>query len=171
MSTPVLATKLFIPLARSPAVARPRLIERLQTGLHSGRKLTLISAPAGFGKTTLLGEWIEEIRRIDDQVEVAWLSLDERDNDPERFLTYIAAALHGADARVGANLPASPTVESALTVLLNEVAQSPNPIILVLDDLQLIEIAQIRDALVFLLDHLPANLHVASNGLSAMRWC
>ena len=160
MSTPVLATKLFIPLARSPAVARPRLIERLQTGLHSGRKLTLISAPAGFGKTTLLGEWIEEIRRIDDQVEVAWLSLNERDNDPERFLTYIAAALHGADARVGANLPASPTVESALTVLLNEVAQSPNPIILVLDDLQLIEIAQIRDALVFLLDHLPANLHV-----------
>jgi LuxR family maltose regulon positive regulatory protein len=160
MSTPVLATKLFIPLPRAPAVARPRLIERLRTGLHSGRKLTLISAPAGFGKTTLLSEWIEETRRLDDQVGVAWLSLDERDNDPGRFLTYVAAALHRADASVDANLPTSPTVESALTVLLNEVGQTRRPIILVLDDLQLIEIAQIREALVFLLDHLPANLHV-----------
>jgi LuxR family maltose regulon positive regulatory protein len=160
MSTPVLATKLFIPLPRAPAVARPRLIERLRTGLHSGRKLALISAPAGFGKTTLLSEWIEETRRLDDQVGVAWLSLDERDNDPGRFLTYVAAALHRADASVDANLPTSPTVESALTVLLNEVGQTRRPIILVLDDLQLIEIAQIREALVFLLDHLPANLHV-----------
>src|SRR5512137_2689304 len=88
MSTPILATKLYIPPPRSKIVLRPRLIERLNEGLSSGRKLTLISAPAGFGKTTLVSEWVAGCGRP-----VAWLSLDEGDNDPTRFLTYLIAAL------------------------------------------------------------------------------
>ena len=88
MSTPILATKLYIPPPRAKIVLRPRLIERLNEGLSSGRKLTLISASAGFGKTTLVSEWIAGCGRP-----VAWLSLDEGDNDPTRFLTYLVAAL------------------------------------------------------------------------------
>src|SRR5512135_1375707 len=86
MPAPILATKLYIPPARPNAVLRPRLIERLNEGMHC--KLTLISAPAGFGKTTLVSEWAA----VCDQ-KVAWLSLDEGDNDPTRFLTYLVAAL------------------------------------------------------------------------------
>src|SRR5512147_2435364 len=88
MSTPILATKLYIPPPRAKIVLRPRLIERLNEGLSSGCKLTLISASAGFGKTTLVSEWIAGCGRP-----AAWLSLDEGDNDPTRFLTYLVAAL------------------------------------------------------------------------------
>ncbi|TFC51217.1 LuxR C-terminal-related transcriptional regulator [Cryobacterium shii] len=163
MAMPVLATKLFIPRLRSRAVPRPRLVERLREGLHSGRKLTLISAPAGFGKTTLLSEWIADARRRDPQLRVAWLSLDEGDNDPSRFLTYLVGALQRADPALGSeSLTLSPaSIEPALTGLINDVAQSPAEIILVLDDFQLIEEKTIRDALVFFLDHLPSNLHLA----------
>jgi len=93
MSTPTLATKLYIPPSRSKTVLRPRLLERLNEGLSSGRKLTLISAPAGFGKTTLVSEWVAGGERLEPKVRVAWLSLDEGDNDPARFLTYLIAAL------------------------------------------------------------------------------
>src|SRR3954452_10710969 len=86
MSTPILATKLYIPPPRPKVVLRPRLIERLNESLH--RKLTLISAPAGFGKTTLVSEWLAAPRGG-----VAWLSLDEGDNDPTRFLIYLVTAL------------------------------------------------------------------------------
>ena len=92
MSTPILATKLYIPPPRSRVVLRPRLIERLNEGLAAGRRLTLISAPAGFGKTTLLSEWVAGSARP-----VAWLSLDEGDNDPTRFLIYLVAALQTLD--------------------------------------------------------------------------
>jgi LuxR family transcriptional regulator, maltose regulon positive regulatory protein len=160
MATPVLSTKLFVPLPHAPAVSRPVLVERLQSALGSGRKLTLISAPAGFGKTTLLSEWIGEVRRRDPNVQVAWLSLDERDNDISRFLTYLIAALQSADAAIGTDLPDSLPVEATLTALLNEVAQANHSLILVLDDFQLIEVAPLRDAVTFLLDHLPANLHI-----------
>src|SRR4030065_2971772 len=90
MSTPVLATKLYIPPPRPKIILRPRLIERLNEGLPSGRTpgVTLISAPAGFGKTTLVSEWVAVCERP-----VAWLSLDEGDKDPARFLTYLLAAL------------------------------------------------------------------------------
>ena len=88
MSAPILATKLYVPPPRPKIVLRPRLIERLNEGLSANRKLTLISAPAGFGKTTLVSEWVAECERP-----VAWLSLDEGDNDPVRFLTYLVAAL------------------------------------------------------------------------------
>ena len=94
MNMPILATKLYIPLPRPNVVLRPRLIERLNEGLH--RKLTLISAPAGFGKTTLVSEWVAACDRP-----VAWLSLDEGDNDPTRFLTYLVAALQTIAANIG----------------------------------------------------------------------
>jgi LuxR family maltose regulon positive regulatory protein len=95
MISPILVTKLFIPAARPELVHRPRLIEQLNSGLH--RKLTLISAPAGFGKTTLVSEWLDSLRWDNQQEEqvktwIAWLSLDEGDNDPARFLTYFIAA-------------------------------------------------------------------------------
>src|ERR671916_2116494 len=97
MSTPILATKLYVPAPQPRVVPRPRLIERLNEGLH--RKLTLVSAPAGFGKTTLLGEWLAGCDR-----QAAWLSLDERDSDPARFLTYLVAALQTIDPRIGAGV-------------------------------------------------------------------
>ena len=96
MSTPILATKLYVPPPRAKIVVRPRLIEGLNEGLSLGRKLTLISAAAGFGKTTLVSEWIASCGRP-----VAWLSLDEGDNDPTRFLTYLVAALQTIAANIG----------------------------------------------------------------------
>src|SRR6266480_3158472 len=92
--TPILATRLYLPRLRPNVVFRPRLLERLNEGVH--RKLTLISAPAGFGKTTLVSEWVEGIERP-----TAWLSLDEGDNDPTRFLTYLVAALQTIAATIG----------------------------------------------------------------------
>ena len=94
MSTPILTTKLYVPPPRPHAVLRPRLTERLNEGLH--RKLTLISAPAGFGKTTLLGEWVAGCERP-----AAWLSLDEADSDPTRFLAYLVAALQTIAPNIG----------------------------------------------------------------------
>src|SRR5439155_19758519 len=95
MPPPMLTTKLYIPRLRPNVVSRPRLIERLNEGLH--RKMTLIAAPAGFGKTTLVSEWVEGIERA-----TAWLSLDEGDNDPTRFLTYLVAALQTIAPNIGA---------------------------------------------------------------------
>jgi LuxR family maltose regulon positive regulatory protein len=166
MSTPVLATKLFIPALRPQVVPRPRLIERMREGLLSGRKLTLVSAPAGFGKTTLVSEWIADSQRREPAVRVAWLSLDDGDNDPARFLTYLVAAVQSADPGLGSDAPALPagqplSAERTLTTLINEVARASRRIILVLDDVHLIEAAPIRDAVTFLLDHLPSNLHLA----------
>src|SRR5450759_1355587 len=94
MPTPILATKLYIPPLRPHVVIRPRLIERLNEGLH--RKLTLIAAPAGFGKTTLISEWVAFIGRP-----TAWLSLDEGENDPARFLAYLVAALQTIAPHIG----------------------------------------------------------------------
>src|SRR5687767_11597672 len=97
MSMPILATKLYIPSPRPRVVLRPHLIERLNRGLNG--KLSLISAPAGFGKTTLVSEWVASCERL-----VAWLSLDEGDNDPARFLTYLIAALQSIAANTGAGV-------------------------------------------------------------------
>ena len=98
MTLPLLKTKLFIPPSRPNLVPRPHLVERINTGILSGRKLTLLSAPAGFGKTTLLSEWIANLgsgRRV------AWLSLDENDSDLGRFLSYLVAALQTVEAGIG----------------------------------------------------------------------
>ena len=160
MSTPILATKLYIPPPRPKVVLRPRLIERLNEGLFR-RKLTLISAPAGFGKTTLVSEWVAGCERP-----VAWLSLDEGDNDPTRFLTYLVAALQTIAAKIGAGVlavlqsPQPPPIESILTALLNEIATIPDHFILVLDDYHVIDSKPIDHALTFLLEHLPPQMHL-----------
>ncbi|WP_166870919.1 LuxR C-terminal-related transcriptional regulator [Salinibacterium sp. ZJ450] len=166
MPTPVvLATKLFIPAPRPQAVSRPRLVERLSDGLRAGRKLTLVSAPAGFGKTTVLADWIESLRQHEPDTRVAWLSLDEGDSDPARFLTYLLAAVHGADGIPSDGLNSEARqgmpVEAALTTLINEVAQSTVEIVLVLDDFHTIEAGPARDAVAFLVEHCPSNLHLA----------
>ena len=161
MSSPILATKLYIPPPRPKFVHRPRLIERLNEGLSSGCKLTLISAPAGFGKTTLVSEWIAGCERP-----IGWLSLDEGDNDLTRFLTYFIAALQTLIANIGAGVlgtllsPQPPSSESILTTLLNEIASIPDNFIFVLDDYHMIDSEPIDHALTFLLDHLPRQMHL-----------
>jgi LuxR family maltose regulon positive regulatory protein len=111
VATPLLQTKLYIPSPRPQPVPCPRLIERLDAGIH--RKLTLISAPAGFGKTTLVGEWIRALDGITPPTAIAWLSLDESDNDLTRFLAYLVAALQTIEASIGKGvLTAVPTSAS-----------------------------------------------------------
>ncbi len=172
MASSILVTKLFIPSTRPELVPRPRLIERLDGGLH--RKLTLISAPAGFGKTTLVTEWLDNLRgdtQKGNQTvnKVAWLSLDEGDNDPTRFLTYFIAALNqieGIDATFGKGAlgmlqsPQPLPIEAVLPTLINEIATIPDRILLVLDDYHLIEAQPIHDALTFLLENQPPCFHL-----------
>ena len=140
MSTPILATKLYIPPSRPKVVLRPHLIERLDQSQGFGHKLSLIAAPAGFGKTTLVSDWLHQSR-----VPAAWLSLDEGDNDSTRFLAYLVAALQTVAANVGEGVlavlqsPQPPPIESILTVLLNEITTIPDNFVLVLDDYHLIE--------------------------------
>jgi len=164
MSTPTLATKLYIPLPRPKVVLRPRLIERLNEGLHG--KLTLISAPAGFGKTKLVSEWVAGGQRLEPKVRVAWLSLDAGDSDPARFLTYLVAALQTVVANIGAGMlgvlqaPQPPPSEVILTALLNEIAAIPHYFVLILDDYHAIDSKSVDNALTFLLEHLPPQMHL-----------
>ncbi|HZG69255.1 MAG TPA: AAA family ATPase, partial [Herpetosiphonaceae bacterium] len=159
MSTPILATKLYIPPPRPDVVLRPRLTERIHEGLH--RRLTLVSAPAGFGKTTLLSAWVAGCERP-----AAWLSLDERDSDPTRFLTYLVAALQTIAPALGAGVmgvlqsPQPPPAESILTALVNEITTLPDNFVLVLDDYHLIDAKPVDGALAFLLEHLPPQMHL-----------
>jgi LuxR family maltose regulon positive regulatory protein len=157
MSTPLLATKLYIPPARPDLVPRPRLIERLNAGLH--RKLTLVSAPAGYGKTTLLSAWLAGMEQP-----VAWLSLDEGDNELFLFLHYLIAALQQLDEMIGQgarNLlqsPQLPSGEGLAIQLLNDLSTFPTPFILVLDDYQVIRRSEIHDVLGFLIDNQPPQM-------------
>jgi LuxR family maltose regulon positive regulatory protein len=142
-------------------VPRLRLIERLNAGIASGCKLTLISAPAGFGKTTLVSEWIAGYGHP-----AAWLSLDEGDNAPVRFLAYLIAALQtlapsAGKAALGMLQAAQPApTEVVLTTLLNEIAAIPDPFLLILDDYHVIDAQAIDQALIFLLEHLPPHMHL-----------
>jgi LuxR family maltose regulon positive regulatory protein len=139
------------------------LIERLNAGLTTGSRLTLICTPAGFGKTTLVSEWLDGCQR-----QVAWLSLDEGDNDPTRFLTYLVAALQTITKNIGKGvLGAIQTSQSLTTInevllanLLNEIAAIPDNLVLVLDDYHLIDSEPINHALTFLLDHQPSQMHL-----------
>jgi LuxR family maltose regulon positive regulatory protein len=166
MVAPLLTTKLYIPPPRPNLVLRPRLVERLDEGLRLGHRLTLISAPAGFGKTTLLSEWIHYKGEVTPPVPVAWVSLDESDNDLTRYMTYFVAALQTIEADIGEGVlsafqaPQPPPIESVLTGLINEIAALQEQFVLVLDDYHVIEAEAIHDALTFLLDHLPPQMHL-----------
>ena len=161
MSAPILATKVYVPPPRPRLVFRPRLIDQLNEGLRSSRKLTLISAPAGFGKTTLVSEWITDCGRP-----TAWLSLDEGDNDPTQFLIYLVAALQTIVPNIGEGVlgvmqsPQPPSIESILTTLLNEITTNPDNFVLVLDDYHLTDSKAVDNALTFLLKHLPPQMHL-----------
>jgi LuxR family maltose regulon positive regulatory protein len=142
-------------------VARPRLSERLGRGAESA--LTLVSAPAGFGKTTLLAEWLA----VDaaDGRSVAWLSLDQRDNDPALFWTYLVAALITGAPGGGAGAlsllqPPQPPNEAGLVALLNDLDAISDDVVLVLDDYHVIDARDVQDAMAFLLEHLPPQIHL-----------
>lgn len=163
MSDTLLKTKLAIPLVRADRIARPRLIEKLNAGLmqeqNFARKLILISAPAGFGKTTLAADWLSSAG-----LHASWLSLDEGDNDPARFLAYLLAALQQVDARIGVAARAmlqSPQPlpgEVILTTLINDLAEAAEPLVLTLDDYHAIQNPQIHRQVGFLLERQPATL-------------
>jgi len=161
MSEPLLLTKLYIPPPRPKVVLRPRLNERLNEGLLASRKLTLISASAGFGKTTLVSEWVAGCGQP-----VAWLSLDEGDNDPTRFLTYLVAALQTIVANLGKGVlailesPQLPPIESILIPLLNEITTLPDNFVFVLDDYHIIDSELIDQTFAYLLKHLPPQMHL-----------
>ncbi len=176
MPAPVLATKLYIPPPRPQVVHRAHLINRLNAGLHRAPGVILISAPAGFGKTTLLSEWIStltpsplpqgEAARKRVGVRVAWLSLDDGDNDPAHFLTYLVAALQtiasniGSDVMTALQTPQPPSSEWLLTNLLNEITARQDHLVLVLDDYHVIEAQSVDQALNFLVEHLPPQMHL-----------
>jgi LuxR family maltose regulon positive regulatory protein len=155
----LLATKLYIPPAPSRLVERPDLVARLNDGLT--RRLVLISAPAGFGKTTLLSKWIAQCG-----IPVAWVSLDDGDSDVVRFLAYLVAALQKIEPGVGEatlsafQFPQPPAIDLALTPLVNDLSAVPTTFAIVLDDLHLIQSELVYQALGFLLDHLPPQAHL-----------
>ena len=163
MGSDLLQTKLFVPPIRPNLVPRPHLIEQLNQRLKLGSKLTLLSAPAGFGKTTLVTNWLH-----DSGLQIAWLSLDEGDNDPARFLSYIVAALQktniGINEAVQSMLvsPQRPTNELVIGALINDVSAkgAQSEFVLVLDDYHLIEDQSNHKALTYLIDHQPPQLHL-----------
>ena len=159
METSLLATKLFIPPVAPGMVSRPRLLERLQGVLNS--RLTLVSAPAGFGKTTLLGQWI-----ADGGIPTAWLSVEDSENDPARFWEYFISAIRTIHPAIGENLlplllsAQPPPIESVLTSLINEISTLKDSIVIVLDDYHSIQSEAVHKGLTFFLEHIPANMHV-----------
>ena len=159
MSEPLLLTKLYFPPPRPDLVPRPHLIEKLNAGLH--HKLSLISAPAGFGKTTLVSEWLAGCDRP-----VAWLSLDVGDGDPARFLAYFVVALQTLKPKIGAGMlsalqnPQLPPIEILLTTLLNEITSIPENFIFVLDDFHVVDSKSVDRVLEFLVEHLPPQMHL-----------
>jgi LuxR family maltose regulon positive regulatory protein len=166
MTAPFLKTKIYIPTVQPALVPRPRLIERLNEGLvgQSGdftRKLTLVSAPAGFGKTTLLSNWIRQVGRP-----VAWLSLDQGDDDANRFWGYAIAAMQTIHAAIGKTVQAvlqsssQPPLDALVASIINDITTLSTPFILILDDYHVIRAEPIHHSLNFLLDHLPPQLHL-----------
>jgi LuxR family maltose regulon positive regulatory protein len=170
---PILTTKLYAPPPRPQLVERPRLLARLQAGLTG--KLTLLCAPAGFGKTMLVSAWLQSVERRAQSIKQlhdapalrsAWVSLDATDSDPLRFWSYVIAALDklqlhsGASALMLLQSPQPPPIEAVLTPLLNALSTLATDAVLVLDDYHLIDAPTIHSALAFLLDHLPPQLHL-----------
>lgn len=155
----LLGTKLYIPATRTDIVRRSRLTELLNSSVN--RKLTLVSAPAGFGKTTLMSEWIPQSRRC-----VTWLSLDRNDNEPVRFWMYVVGALQSLDETLGGNTllllqsPEPQQLDTVISRLINEITAFPDTFALVLDDYHVIENPAIHESLAFFLDQLPRNMHL-----------
>jgi LuxR family transcriptional regulator, maltose regulon positive regulatory protein len=159
MATPILQTKLHIPVLRSNLVRRPRLIEQLKAGVE--KRLVLISAPAGYGKTTLIVEWLMETK-----LPTAWLSLDEGDNDPVRFFYYLVSSIRTILPDVGTSSlfmlqsPQKPVLEALLSLLINDLTGVPDHFVLVLDDYHVLHDQHIHGMVTFLLDHLPVQMHL-----------
>lgn len=188
MALPILQTKLYTPRQQRQknVVWRPLLLEKLRNGL--GGKLTLISAPAGFGKSTLLREWLGQNAESSAAHAVAWLTLDSDDNDPVRFLLYLIASLQKFASTVGETAwgllqsPQPPATNTILTSLLNDLSQlgsaegQPQPrYVLVVEDYHLISAASIHEALTYVIDHAPPHFHVilttrADPPLPLARW-
>src|SRR3712207_5137021 len=162
----LVTTKLRSPRTRPNLVERPRLHEALDRG--EGRKLTLVCAPAGFGKTTLLVEWL--MQRSGNGRSVVWVSLDESDNDPARFLSYVVGALQNVEAGIGEGVlatlrsPDLPPIQTVVGVLINELAGSEREITVVLDDYHLIGSEPVHEAVSFLIEHMPENVHLVVSG-------
>ena len=155
----ILATKLYVPEPPPRSVQRAHLIERLDEG--SDHHLTLVSAPAGFGKTTAITTWVAGCGRP-----VAWLSLDAGDRDPARFMAHLIAALQTIRPHIGHSVlealvsPQPPLMDAILTVVLNDIAAIPERFILVLDDYHVVDARTVDDAVTFLLEHLPPQMHL-----------
>ncbi|MEM9485714.1 MAG: helix-turn-helix transcriptional regulator, partial [Cyanobacteria bacterium P01_F01_bin.116] len=155
----LLETKLYLPKWSANQISRPRLLNRI----YPERKLTLVSAPAGFGKTTLLAEWVSAVPTR----AVAWVSLDQSDNDPAVFWTYLLTALQkvqpSLSERALSLLQSSqpPTIESILMTLLNEITTVKEDIVLILDDYHRIDTQAIHSGIGFLLTHLPPQMHLS----------
>jgi LuxR family maltose regulon positive regulatory protein len=163
----LVTTKLHPSQARPKLVARPRLVESLAR--EPGRRLTLISAPAGFGKTTLLGKWWQS--RTGGESPAAWISLDAGDNDPARFLSYLVAALRrtgeegfGVGVLAALGSPEPPRIEALTGALVNEMALLPGELAIVLDDYHLIDSEGVHRVVTLLLEHLPENIHLVLSG-------
>ena len=161
-ASPLLGTKLYIPKWRTGLVPRARLIERLDQGIE--RKLTLVSAPAGFGKSTALAEWVAGTPAGEQPA--AWVSLDQSDNDPALFWAYFIAALQTVQSEVGESAlsllhsPQPPPIESVLTTLINETNGIQDDFAVILDDYHVIDAELVHDAVTFLVDHLPPQMHL-----------
>jgi LuxR family transcriptional regulator, maltose regulon positive regulatory protein len=161
MAETLLRTKLFVPPPRPNLIPRPRLISLLNQGLQPGHKLTLVSAPAGFGKTTLLSHWVNQCG-----VPGCWYSLDEKDNDFGRFVSYIVATLQSIGIEVDDQVltllqsPQTSKIEALLIPIINRISEHDGPFVMILDDYYLIQEQEIHAALTFLLDHLPPNMHL-----------
>ena len=163
MGSDLLQIKLFIPPIRPNLVARPQLVEQLNQRLNLGSKLTLLSAPAGFGKTSLVSNWLH-----DSDFRIAWLSLDKDDNDQARFIAYLVAALQKADGEIGKSVQPmlsssqKPAMEMLISTLINDISTqgSQGKTVLILDDYHLIEDQSIHKILTFLIEHQPPQLHL-----------
>lgn len=171
MAASLLSTKLRVPHPRQNAVSRPRLVSKLLSSIEQPGKFVLLSGPAGFGKTTLLGEFVAQLKRP-----IAWVSLDGGDNDPIQFWTYLIHAIQSIRPNIGQaalailQSPQSFAGEIIPTLLINDLSKSPDALVLILDDYHVIQDTSIHEAIAFVLDHLPENLYLVVSTRTDPPW-